>query len=42
MKMPAPDEALISGDIGYRMHEGGHSDLPEWPFFIRFVSRYFE
>lgn len=38
---PAPNSALISGDIGFRLHEGGHTDLPDWPTFLKFADRYF-
>jgi hypothetical protein len=40
--MPAPDVALISGDIGFRLHEGGHTDSPDWPTFIKFADKYFQ
>lgn len=41
-ELPAPDIELISGDIGFRMHEGGHTDLPDWPAFLRFARKYFD
>jgi hypothetical protein len=31
---------LISGDIAFRQHHGGHTDLPNWPTFLKFASRY--
>jgi hypothetical protein len=40
-EMPAPDVSLISGDLAFRNHEGGHTDLPDWPVFLQFASRYF-
>ncbi len=40
-EMPPPDTALIGGDIGFRQHEGGHSDAYDWPTFIVFASKYF-
>jgi hypothetical protein len=40
-EMPAPDEELISGDIGFRLHAGGHTDVPDWPTFIKFADKYF-
>jgi hypothetical protein len=40
-ELPAPDEALVAGDIGFRLHAGGHTDLPDWPTFLRFADRYF-
>lgn len=39
--MPAPDEELISGDIGYRIHAGGHTDALDWPTFLKFADKYF-
>jgi hypothetical protein len=40
-EMPAPNTALISGDIAFREHVGPHTDLPDWPTFLEFASRYF-
>jgi hypothetical protein len=31
---------LLSGDIAYRQHHGGHTPAPDWPYFLRFASRY--
>jgi hypothetical protein len=39
--MPAPDAELISGDIAFRYHEGGHTDTLDWPVFLRLAARYF-
>ncbi|NML67219.1 acetylxylan esterase [Hymenobacter sp. RP-2-7] len=39
--MPAPDQALVSGDLAFRQHVGGHTDAPDWPTFLAFASRYF-
>jgi len=39
-ELPAPDTALLSGDLAFRYHTGGHSDLPDWPYFIQFAQRY--
>ncbi len=37
---PPVGTALISGDLGFRQHPGGHTALPNWPTFITFASRY--
>jgi len=37
---PPPDTALIEGDIAFREHSGGHTDVPNWPPFIAFAERY--
>ena len=39
--MPAPDVALIDGELAFREHEGGHTDAPDWPVFLTFAQRYF-
>ncbi len=37
-----PEETigLLSGDIAWRQHSGGHTTGPNWPHFIQFASRY--
>ncbi len=40
-EMPAPDNALIAGDLAFRLHTGGHTDSPDWPAFLTFAKRYF-
>lgn len=37
---PPMETALISGDIGFREHNAGHTPAPNWPTFIEFASRY--
>jgi hypothetical protein len=37
---PPIETALISGDLGFRQHTGGHTPVPNWPTFIEFASRY--
>ena len=39
-EMPAPDVALINGDLAFRQHEGGHTDSLDWPTFVTFAARY--
>jgi hypothetical protein len=39
-EFPAVGVTLIDGDIGFRQHEQGHTDAPNWPTFITFASRY--
>jgi hypothetical protein len=38
--LPAPDAELVSGEMGFRLHAGGHTDLPDWPTFLRFADKY--
>jgi len=37
---PPIETALIDGDIAFRQHSSGHTDVPNWPTFITFASRY--
>ncbi len=39
-EFPALETTLISGDIAYRQHSGGHTPGPNWPTFLEFASRY--
>ena len=36
-----PANPFPTTPIGFRMHEGGHSDLPNWPTFLKFADKYF-
>ncbi|QJW89442.1 acetylxylan esterase [Spirosoma taeanense] len=40
-EMPAPDVALIDGELAFRNHEGGHVDSLDWPVFLEFAQRQF-
>jgi hypothetical protein len=37
---PPFDTAFIDGTVGYRRHVQGHTDVPEWPVFVTFASKY--
>jgi hypothetical protein len=39
---PPIETALISGDLGFRQHSGGHTPAPNWPTFLTFAQRYLE
>lgn len=41
-EFPAIETSLISGEIAFRQHKGGHTPAPNWPVFIDFASRYFQ
>ncbi|HEY1788788.1 MAG TPA: acetylxylan esterase [Verrucomicrobiae bacterium] len=36
-----PIGTLLSGDISFRQHTAGHTDGPNWPFFLDFAEKYF-
>jgi hypothetical protein len=39
-EFPAMETPLITGDIAFRQHTGGHTTGPNWPTFLSFASRY--
>ena len=39
-QFPAVGAALVSGDLAFRQHDGGHTPAPNWPFFLDFAGRY--
>ncbi len=41
-QLPAPDVALVNGELAFRLHEGGHTDAPDWPIFMEFAKKYFK
>ncbi|SEJ36468.1 hypothetical protein SAMN05216327_10952 [Dyadobacter sp. SG02] len=42
VESPAPDISLMDSDLAFRLHEGGHTDAPDWPIFVEFAKRYFK
>ena len=40
MDFPPQETALVSGDIAFRQHSGGHTTGPNWPAFLQFADRY--
>ena len=40
-EMPVQETGLLTGDLAFRQHAGGHTTGPNWPSFIAFASRYF-
>jgi hypothetical protein len=39
-EMPPIETALVSGDVAFRQHSGGHTAGPNWPMFLDFAGRY--
>ncbi|MDO1446542.1 acetylxylan esterase [Rhodocytophaga aerolata] len=40
-KFPPQETTLTKGDIAFRQHAGGHTVVPNWPYFLEFADRYF-
>jgi len=38
-KMPAVNVGLLDGELAWRQHDGGHTDGPNWKYFIPWADR---
>ena len=38
-KMPAVNTSLLGGRLAWRQHDGGHTDGPNWKYFIPWATR---
>jgi hypothetical protein len=41
-KMPAVNVGLLDGHLAWRQHDGGHTDEPNWKYFIPWANRFLE
>ena len=39
-KMPPVNHALLDGQLAWRQHDGGHTDGPNWKYFIPWADRF--
>jgi len=37
--MPAVNESVLDGTLAWRQHDGGHTDGPNWKYFIPWANR---
>jgi hypothetical protein len=37
-KMPPVNEGILGGQLAWRQHDGGHTDAPNWKYFIPWAS----
>jgi len=35
-------ETMVNGDVAFRQHSGGHTDGPNWPYFLTWADKYFK
>ena len=42
MGFPPVETGLMSGEIAFRQHSGGHTQTPNWPTFITWAERYLD
>ena len=41
-EFPPVETTLIDGDVAFRQHTAGHTDVPNWPTFLEFASHYYK
>jgi lysophospholipase L1-like esterase len=39
-KMPPVNQGLLEGQLAWRQHDGGHTDAPNWKYFIPWVDKF--
>ena len=39
-KMPAVNVGLLNGQLAWRQHDGGHTDAPNWKYFIPWADKF--
>jgi hypothetical protein len=39
-KMPAVNVGLLDGELAWRQHDGGHTDGPNWKYFIPWADKF--
>lgn len=40
--MPPVNHGLLDGQLAWRQHDAGHTDAPNWKYFIPWVDRFFD
>jgi lysophospholipase L1-like esterase len=41
-KMPPVNVGLLDGQLAWRQHDGGHTDGPNWKYFIAWADKFFQ
>jgi hypothetical protein len=41
-KMPAVNVSMLEGQLAWRQHDGGHTDGPNWKYFIVWADKFFK
>jgi hypothetical protein len=38
--MPPVNVGLLGGQLAWRQHDGGHTDAPNWKYFLAWADRF--
>jgi lysophospholipase L1-like esterase len=41
-KMPPVNTGLLDGQLAWRQHDGGHTDAPNWKYFLPWADKFFK
>jgi lysophospholipase L1-like esterase len=41
-RMPPVDTGLLDGQLAWRQHDGGHTDAPNWKYFIPWADKFLD
>ena len=41
-KMPPVNKGLLEGQLAWRQHDGGHTDAPNWKYFIPWADKFLD
>ena len=41
-KMPPVNVGLLDGQLAWRQHDGGHTDAPNWKYFLSWADYFFQ
>ncbi len=41
-KMPAVNVGMLDGQLAWRQHDGGHTDAPNWKYFIPWADKFLQ
>ena len=41
-KMPPVNVGLLNGQLAWRQHDGGHTDAPNWKYFLQWADGFFK
>ncbi len=41
-KMPPVNSGLLNGQLAWRQHDGGHTDAPNWKYFIPWADKFLD
>jgi hypothetical protein len=41
-RMPEVNVGLLGGQLAWRQHDGGHTDAPNWKYFLQWADKFFD